>query len=194
MSFDENTSTDDFGEAPLPEESNNNRTFMIAVGILGGIILISVACLGAVYVFSQNRVATQQQADVAGAATQTAAAAMATVDAALTATFEAAILPTTTATLPPTLTPPVVLASATNTPDPAVPAGLAGTQAAATATVGAAYTKAAEAALTVFPTTTALANGGFADDYGLPGLVVMALAFVVVILFARRLRTTPETR
>ena len=122
MSFDETTNTDDFGEAPLPEESNNNKTFMIAVGILGGIILISVACLGAVYVFSQNRAATQQ-ADAVGAATQTAAAALETVNAALTATFEAAILPTTTVTPSPTLTPPVALASATNTPDPSVPVG-----------------------------------------------------------------------
>jgi hypothetical protein len=191
MSFDE-TNSDDFGEAPLPEESNNNRTFMIAVGILGGIILISVACLGAVYVFSKNRTATQQ-ADAISAATQTAAAAMSTVDAALTATFEAAILPTTTVTPPPTLTPPVAPASPTNTPNLAVPLGLAGTQAAATATVGAAYTQAAAAQLTVLPTTTALAAGGIADEYGLPGLVVMALAFVIVILFARRLRTSPET-
>ena len=59
MSFDE-TNSDDFGEAPLPEESNNNRTFMIAVGILGGIILISVACLGAVYVFSRQSRTTAQ--------------------------------------------------------------------------------------------------------------------------------------
>jgi hypothetical protein len=191
MSFDE-TNSDDFGEAPPPEESNNNRTFMIAVGILGGIILISVACLGAVYVFSRNRTATQQ-ADAISAATQTAAAAMSTVDAALTATFEAAILPTTTVTPPPTLTPPVAPASPTATPNPAVPLGLAGTQVAATATVGAAYTQAAAAQLTVLPTTTALAAGGIADEYGLPGLVVMALAFVIVILFARRLRTSPGT-
>jgi hypothetical protein len=193
MSFDETTNTDDFGEAPLPEESNNNKTFMIAVGILGGIILISVACLGAVYVFSQNRAKTQQT-NAVGAATQTAAAAMQTVESALTATFEAAAsFPTTTLTPPPTLTPPVAVATATNTPDPLVPVGLAGTQAAATATVGAAYTQAAAAQLTVYPTTTALASGGIADEYGLPGLVVMALAFVIVILFARRLRTT-ETR
>jgi hypothetical protein len=193
MSFDE-TNTDDFGEAPLPEESNNNRTFMIAVGILGGIILISVACLGAVYVFSsQNRAATQQAA-AARAVTETAAAVQSTVDQALTATFQAAILPTTTLTPPPTATPPVAPASPTNTPDPANPIGLAGTSAAATATVGKAYTQAALAAqFTVAPTTTALAGTGFADEYGLPGLVVMALAFVIVILFARRLRTAPET-
>jgi hypothetical protein len=193
MSFDE-TNSDDFGEAPLPEESNNNRTFMIAVGILGGIILISVACLGAVYLYSRQNNTVAQQADVANAATATAAAAMATVEQALTATFEASILPTTTVTPPPTLTPPVAPASPTSTPDPANPVGLAGTQFAATATVGAAYTQAAAAQLTVVPTTTALPNGGFADDYGLPGLVVMALAFVIVILFARRLRTVPEIK
>ena len=86
-------------------------------------------------------------------------------------------------------------ASPTSTPDPADPAGIAaGTFAAATATVGAAYTQAAIAAqYTVAPTTTALAGTGFADEYGLPGLVVMALAFVIVILFARRLRTAPDT-
>jgi type II secretory pathway pseudopilin PulG len=193
MSFDENNS-DDFGEAPLPEEANNNRTFMIAVGILGGIILISVACLGAVYLFSRQNKATTQQTDVSAAATTTAAAMQLFIDQSLTATFQAAILPTITSTPLPTATPPVSAPSPVNTPDPANPPGLAGTQVAATATVGAAYTQAAAAQLTIVPTTTALAGTGFADEYGLPGLVVMALAFVIVILFARRLRTVPETK
>ena len=192
MSFDE-TNTDDFGEAPLPEESNNNRTFMIAVGILGGIILISVACLGAVYVFSKQSRAATQQNDAASAATSTAVAVQEFINKSLTATVQAAILPTTTSTLPPTATPPVSVPSPTNTPDPANPIGLAGTSVAATATVGKAYTQAAAAQLTVVPTTTALAGTGIADEYGLPGLVVMALAFVIVILFARRLRTSSET-
>jgi hypothetical protein len=194
MSFNE-TNSDDFGEAPLPEESNNNRTFMIAVGILGGIILISVACLGAVYVFSRNKTAaTSQQADAANMTTQTSVAVQAVIDQSLTATFVAAIKPTTTSTVPPTPTPPVAPASPTSTPDPANPLGLVGTQVAATATVGAAYTQAALAAkFTAVPTTTALAGTGIADEYGLPGLVVMALAFVIVILFARRLRTAPGT-
>jgi hypothetical protein len=194
MSFDD-TNTDDFGEAPLPEESNNNRTFMIAVGILGGIILISVACLGAVYVFSKQSTATAQQNAAAISATETAVSVQATVNQALTATFEANILPTTTATLPPTPTPPVApLVSPTSTLDPSFALGLGGTQIAATATVGAAYTQAALASkFTPVPTTTALAGTGIADEFGLPGLVVMALAFVIVILFARRLRTVPGT-
>ena len=194
MSFDE-TNSDDFGEAPLPEEENNNRTFLIAVGILSGIILISLACLTGVWFYSNQSNKTAQIAEAARAQTATADAVQSTVGQALTATFAAAILPTTTATLPPTSTPPVAPASATSTPDPADPAGsAAGTFAAATATVGAAYTQAAIAAqYTVAPTTTALAGTGFADEYGLPGLVVMTLAFVIVILFARRLRTAPDT-
>jgi len=67
-----------------------------------------------------------------------------------------------------------------------------GTPAAATATVGAALTLAAAAQLTIVPTTTALPNTGFIDDLGVPGLVVMALAFMIVILLARRLRTSPS--
>jgi len=168
---------------------------LIAAGILGGIILISVACLSAVFVYNRQSSKTAQNAEAILAQTATAGAVQSTVNQALTATFVAAILPTTTATLPPTSTPPVAPASATSTPNPSDPAGIAaGTFAAATATVGAAYTQAAIAAqFTVAPTTTALAGTGIADELGLPGLVVMALAFVIVILFARRLRSAPDT-
>jgi hypothetical protein len=193
MSFDENTSTDEFGEAPLPEESNNNRTFLIAAGILGGIILISVACLAGVYVFNRQSGAAAEVAAATNVAAVTATA-QSFIGQSLTATFEASVLPTITVTPPPTVTPPVAQPSPTRTPDPSL-AGLSGTQIAATATVGAAYTQAAFAlSFTPMPTTTALAGTGFADEYGLPGLVVMALAFVIVILFARRLRTTPTAR
>jgi hypothetical protein len=141
------------GEAPLPEESNNNRTFMIAVGILGGIILISVACLVGVYLFGRTRTTGTQKTQSANS-TATAAAF---ISNALTATSQGLLsLPTTTSTPVPTSV--VKAATNTSTVDPSV-AGAAGTPAAATA--------------------------------GLPGLVVMALAFVIVILLARRLRTAP---
>lgn len=188
MSFepDEFETIDD---APLPEESNNNRTFLIAVGILGGIILISIACLVGVYLFgSQNRAAQQAQANAL--ATQTANANATAISTALTATSEAMIL--ATPTLEPTATLVVNIPTSTETPDPnAVSALDAGTPAAATATVGAALTQAAIAQLTIVPTSTALPNTGFVDDYGAPGLIVMALAFVIVILLARRLRVAP---
>lgn len=194
MSFDDNN-YDNPDEEQLPEESSNNRTFLIAVGILGGIILLSVACIVGIFLFNRNNQAAQQaQAD---AATQTAAASSNFINQALTATAQAqAVLPT--ATLPPTSTPVVNIATITNTPDPnatpnttiAAPAN-AGTSVAATATVGAALTQAAIAQLTIVPTTTALPNTGFIDDYGAPGLAVMALAFMIVILLARRLRALP---
>ena len=190
MSFDDNN-YDNPDDAPLPEESNNNRTFLIAVAILTGIILISGACLVGVYIFGQqSRTASLAQAEVA---TQTAQAANVIIDQALTATFEASILPT--ATLPPTSTSVVNVATATETPDPNATSGVsaldAGTPAAATATVGAALTQAAIAQLTVIPTSTLLPDTGFVDDFGVPGLVVMALAFIMVILLARRMRISP---
>ena len=183
--FDENNPDD----GQLPEESNNNRTFLIAAGILGGIILISIACLVGVYLFSQN--STAQIDAQAVAATETAQVASNFINDALTATFEASILPT--ATQPPTATAVVNVATATQTVNPngTTSALSAGTPAAATATVGAALTQAAIAQLTIVPTTTALPQTGFVEDVGVPGLVVMALAFIIVILMARRLRAVP---
>jgi hypothetical protein len=54
-------------------------------------------------------------------------------------------------------------------------------------------TQAALAQLTVvnLPTSTALPGTGIGDEYGAPGLVVMALAFMIVILLARKLRVAP---
>ena len=188
MAFDDNEfeTTDD---APLPEESGNNRTFLIAVGILGGIILLSIACLVGVYLFgSQNRAA--QQADAAAAATQTAQAADDFVASALTSTAQALEVQPT-ATLEPTATSVVNIATSTATPTPDSTAVAAAGDPAATATVGAALTQAAIAQLTVVPTSTLLPQTGLVEDVGVPGLIVMAIAFVVVILLARRLRTSP---
>jgi len=188
MSFDDNN-FDNPDEEQLPEESGNNRTFLMAVGILGGIILLSIACIVGIFLFSRNN-QTAQQAQI-DAATQTAAASSNFINQALTATAEAQIQPT--ATLPPTSTPVVNIATVTNTLDPNVtssPIVGVGTPAAATATVGAALTQAAIAQLTIVPTTTGLPNTGFIDDYGVPGLAVMALAFIMVILLARRLRVS----
>jgi hypothetical protein len=189
MSFDE-SNFDDGEEAPLPEESNNNRTFLVAVGILGGIILISIACLVGVYLFSsRGSSGTAQVAEATNVAGTAQAENNAFISSALTATFQASILPTTTSTPMPTAV--VNVPTATSTVDPSVNALAVGTPAAATATVAAALTIAAAAQLTVVPTTTALPNTGFIDDLGVPGLVVMALAFMIVILLARRLRTSP---
>lgn len=187
MSFEETPYDETPDDGQLPEESNNNRTFLIAAGILGGIILISIACLVGVYLFTRN--SNAQVASQATTLAQTEQASSNFINEALTATHEASLLPS--ATLPPTLTAVVNVATSTNTPEPNALAQ-AGTPAAATATVGAALTQAAIAQLTIVPTTTGLPKTGFAEDFGIPGLVVMALAFIIVILTARRLRISPS--
>lgn len=179
------TSFEEYDSGPPPEESNN-RTFVIVAGILGGIILLSVACLAAVYLLGLS--GNSSQADAASG-TATAQAANAFINQALTSTFEASILPTTTATPLPSPTLVVALATSTLTPDPAL-----ATANPITATVAAALTQAAAAQLTIVPTSTALPNTGFADEYGLPGMFVMALAFMVVILLSRRLRAAPAPK
>jgi hypothetical protein len=175
------TGFDDFPSDDTPPEEGNNRTFLIVAGILGGIILITAACLGGVLLLNRGNTPAVDPA----AQTATAQAQNNVINDALTATFQASILPTTTLTPAPTATSVVAVASATPTLDPAQ------SNAPLTATIAAALTQAAAAQLTIVPTTTALPNTGFMDDYGLPGMFVMAVAFVIVILLARRLRVSP---
>jgi len=166
-------------ESPPPEESSN-RTFLIAAGILGGIVLLSLACLaGYVLLYRPNQIAQQQQAATAQALQN------AQVAAALTATSEALIHPSPTVTPPPTKTPVVAQPTATvlvatSTQDPA------------TATVAAALTQAALAQLTQYPTATALPGTGLGDQYGAPGLVILGMVLIGVIFLARRLRAAPS--
>ncbi len=166
-------------DAPPPEESSN-RTFLIAAGILGGIVLLSIACLAGYAIL----ILPSQQAKQGQAATAQAAQNL-QVAQALTATAQALIVPTATITPPPTQTPVIAQATATavpstDTPDPA------------TATVAAALTQAAQAQLTHVPTSTALPGTGLADQYGAPGLVLMGMALIGVIFLARRLRFGPN--
>jgi hypothetical protein len=42
---------------------------------------------------------------------------------------------------------------------------------------------------TVIATSTALPSAGFADEVGLPGLFGLALALILIIFLARRLRS-----
>jgi hypothetical protein len=168
---------------PVPEqpvEESSNRTFMVAVGILGGLVFITIICV-LVYAFVLGpRLATQKANTQA-----TLEAHNAQIQGAMTATAQAASwtstpLPSPIATNTPVLNIPT--ATSTSLYDPL------------TATMAALYTQAAIAQLT--PTSTVLApeglpKGGFADEYGIPGLIIMAAVLVVVIFLARRLRAVP---
>jgi type II secretory pathway pseudopilin PulG len=165
-------------DAPPPEETSN-RTFLIVAGILGGVVLLSLACVAAYVLFVYPNTQKQQQQVIATQNAQNAQVAQA-----LTATAEAASFPTETMTPPPSQTPVIAQATITSTPSTVTPDP-------ATATVGAALTQAAQAQLTIVPTTTALPGTGIADQYGAPGLVLAGMVLVAVIFLARRLRVAP---
>ena len=176
---------------PLKEESNN-RTFIIAAGILAGVVFLSIACMAAyaLVILPRQKAATAaqeatiqaQNAQVAQAMTQTAEVAV------WSPTALPSPLATATNTPKPTLypTPVVALATAastaTSTLDPMALLGLLATQ-----------TASANKTATVMVTATALAKTGFADEFGLPGMIVLAVVLVVVILLARRLRARPAS-
>ena len=166
-------------DATPPEESGN-KTFVLVAAILGGIVLLSIVCLGIYGLYWIPRQTAQRDAQQA-----TLVAQNLQVDQALTAKAVSDML-TQVAAASPTVEPtqtPVFQATPTQqtTADPQ------------TATVAAALTQAAQAQLTVtgMPTSTALPNTGFLDDIGASGLAIMAVALVIVILLARRLRTSP---
>ena len=173
-----------FDDEETPPEESSNRTFLIAAGILGGIVLLSIACLAvyALVILPQQR-AAQQTGEENALATQNAQ-----VNDALTATgvaFDLSQTPQATNTSPPTETLVVAQPTATNTPE------FTETPDPATETVAAGYTQLAESTTTVVLTSTALPTSGFADEVGLPGLVIAAMVLVAVIFLARRLRASP---
>jgi hypothetical protein len=145
-------------------------------------VLLSIACLAgyALLILPGQRAASS-------AANDAQATTNAQIQGALTSTMQAQLLPTATLTFTPVPTNVLAQATATsqsfitNTPDPA------------TATIAVALTQAQAAQLTVVvqPTASAVPGTGIADEYGLPGLIAMGLAFMIVILLARRLRSVP---
>jgi hypothetical protein len=165
---------------PNPPEESGNRAFLLVAGILGGLVLLGLLCIVGYFFFRNNAnqqnqstaiaQATQQEATIQAGVTQTSAAQSRTQTAAVTNT------------VPPTNTPVIAEATATFT----------ATVNPATATVGAAFTQIAVSTQTIIPTSTALPNTGFADDIGASGLMLVAVALVVVIFLVRRLRSSPS--
>ena len=176
-------------EEAISTSRGSNRTFLIVAGILGGILLIALLAIAAYAVLYLPSRDTGQQTQVAEInATNTAVAEEAQLTAiakqvTMTPTFTATSEPTNTPTMTPSSTSTPVLAP-TNTPD--------GTDdPAATETVAALLTQqAGGGGATPIPTATALPDTGFADDFGVPGLVLVAGVLMVIIILSRRLRTS----
>ncbi|MEE8357336.1 MAG: hypothetical protein V3R33_08525 [Anaerolineales bacterium] len=175
-------------EETITTSRGSNRTFLVVAGILGAILLIALLAIAAYALLVLPGRDTGQQTQVAAInATNTAVAEEAQLTAiakqiTLTPTFTATLPPTETSTPTPTNTSTPVLAS-TNTPDPGD-----GTVDPATETVAALLTQ--QAGGTLVPTATALPDTGFADDFGVPGLLLIAGVLMVVIILSRRLRAS----
>lgn len=178
-------------EETISTSRGSNRTFLIVAGILGGILLIALLAIAAYAILILPGRDTGQQTQVAAInATNTAVAE----EAQLTAIAkQITMTPTNTATLPPTDTPTPTLTptktstpvlAPTNTPDDSIDP--------ATSTVAALLTQQAAggAGGTPIPTATALPATGFADDFGIPGLLLVAGVLMVVIILSRRLRSS----
>lgn len=172
-----------YEEEEAPVEEASNRTFLIAAGILGAIVLLSLACVAGYWLV----IRPQQQAARQANEQNTQATQNAQINEALTATgvaFDLSQTPQASPTLVPTNTLVVAQPTATNTPL------FTNTPDPRTATVAAGLTQVAASTSTVIPTSTALPTSGFADEFGLPGLVVAAMVLVAVIFLARRLRAS----
>jgi hypothetical protein len=174
--------------APPPAEQSN-RTFIIAAGLLAGVVFISIVCMALyalVYLPRQKAGQSAQQATIE--------AQNALIAQAMTQTMSAGALATQvefTKLAPTQNVVPVKVASQTPVMAVATQTPFVVNQA-MTATWSALNTQVAIGLLT--PTATlnaAMPTSGFADEVGLPGLMVMAIALVVVILLARRLRAAP---
>ena len=170
---------------PLPEESSN-RTFLIVAGVLGGLLVLSMICLGAyalVIAPQQQERQVQQATDIALENTQVAQSLTETAQAEdASPTPEPSDTPTPTEE--PTATPTEVVVMPTDTPFTTL-----STTEAQTATAEAQATADAEQQeVTPTPTPTALPATGFADEAGLPGLLAVGAALVLVLVLARRMR------
>jgi hypothetical protein len=173
--------TDDFNlnDPLLEEEESPNRTFVIAAAAIGGLLIVSLVCL-AVYAFviapRQRESREQQPTQIALQNTLVAEGMTQTAEAASGVATE---------TLVPTDTP---TPAATDTPQPTATSM---TSALLTATAEAQITAEAQAptgAATATASATALPQTGFADDVGLPNLLLIAGILVSVILVSRALR------
>ncbi|MDO9120547.1 MAG: hypothetical protein Q7U31_02090 [Anaerolineaceae bacterium] len=174
---------------PEPPKRRGNRTFLIAIAIVGIIFVIALILLLLVApkLLADQRLAQQEQAAQINAA-NTATAMYATSMAQLA---QATKTPTKTVVAAaggaaPTKTPVVVIQQ--NTP---MGAGGSGLSASELATVSALQTEMAGRGVSGTPgvSATALPSAGFADDVGLPMMAGLAIILVAVIVLSRRLRT-----
>jgi hypothetical protein len=173
-------------EPPQPEsQPPSGKNFLLAIGIIGVILILALVLLLLIApgLISRQRANSMDQAAQINAA-NTATAMAATSMAQQSAITSTAIVVAAAATKTP------VIMIATSTPV------VAGAQLSASelATVQALQTQMAATGGDGTPTatSTALPTTGFADEYGLPGMVGLAAILIAVIFLSRKLRTSAQ--
>ncbi|MBE3066912.1 MAG: hypothetical protein IMZ73_05705 [Chloroflexi bacterium] len=184
-------------DAPPPEEKSN-RTFRTVAGVMAALVLLTLLCAAVYFLVIQPRTAAQ---NVSVLATREALNAQNIQKTTLTA--QAALQ---TATLPPTPLPLRTSTSVPKTPvaSPTPVIAIPVSSPAATATTDPATLAAMQTQLSYQMTSTffvaqgtpgingqGMPSTGFFDEVGLPSMIILALALVVVILLARRMRKSP---
>ncbi len=188
---------DDFEVGGATPEDSENRTFVAVAAGLGGLIVLSLICLG-VYALvlqpRQRQAAESRPTEIMLTNTAVALGLTETAEAGLaTPTPEPSNTPRPTSTPRPSNTPTQVVVLPTDTPGPSsTPLSLPTVD--QTATAAARLTQTAEAiagaeTATPRPTATALPTTGFGEEAGLPGLAGLAAVLLAVIFLSRRLRT-----
>ncbi|NPV84891.1 MAG: hypothetical protein HPY45_02625 [Anaerolineae bacterium] len=211
MTDNDNSSYDYDSEADDLEprsSGGSSRTFIIAFAILAVVFLVFLAAMVILLPMLRSSSNAQYLQQAAQINAQNTATSLAATQIALTMDAQRKITPTPLPTtppppspVPPTSTPVVLVAteSAEAKGMEATPEATAGVGAAEeggvnrTATIAALFTQAAMssgAEATTYPfSSTALPNTGFMDEFGLPGMIGVAIVLVAVVIFARRLRT-----
>ena len=181
-----------------PPEESNNRTFLIVGGVMAGLVFLTLICMG-IYLLvirpnqaaktagTQTAVARQNSQGIQQS-TQTAEAALWTPTLEPSATLTNSSTPmVNTPTV--TRTPVVVMSSPTFTPT-----NDGATLAAMQTQLSVQMTATASAALALGTRGIGgegMPRTGFADEIGIPTLIILAVALVAIIFVARRLRKAP---
>jgi heme/copper-type cytochrome/quinol oxidase subunit 2 len=176
-------------DAPPPEEKSN-RTFLIVGGVMAGLVFMTLVCMAVYFLVIRPR------------STATRNAAQATIEAGnaraiqeVTLTAQAALWTATAPATPvPMKTSTSIAKTATVSPTPVISIPLSSPAATATTNLGTVVAMQTQLAFQMTSTAAAIQampQTGFFDEVGLPGMIILALALVVVIFLARRMRKSP---